>query len=282
MNSVKDKTVLVTGGARGIGKGLAKACLAEGARVVITNLDVDVAAATVDELSAMGAIRAVRCDATDRGAVDDLFDDIWASEGPVDVAFSNAGTGAMAPILDMPMEEVHQLFATNFDSALNLAQSYAPRLIEADRPGHIMFTGSEHSLSTPPWSADLGFGIYGASKHAMLVVAEWLRNELQDTKVTVSVLMPGPVLTEGLAATFDALASNPNDPALRSRFSETTEHALRDRFISTEVCAEIALRGLAQGLFYIPAQPHIKGDVDARYRELSEAFAALGLADANP
>jgi NAD(P)-dependent dehydrogenase (short-subunit alcohol dehydrogenase family) len=276
MNTVTDKTVLVTGGARGIGKGLAKACLAKGARVIITNLDVAVAAQTVEELSAIGDIRSIRCDATDRGSVDDLFDDIWATEGPVDIAFSNAGTGGMSPIVDMPFAEVQQLFDTNFYSAIHLAQSYVPRMIEADREGHIMFTGSENSLNVPPWCADLGFSIYGATKHAMLVLAEWLRYELKDTKVTVSTLLPGPVLTEGLAGTFAALEKNPDDPELRPIFSETTEQGLRDRFISTQACAEIALRGLEQGLFFIPAQPHIKDDVDARYRELSEAFETLG------
>ena len=277
MNTLNDKTVLITGGARGIGKGLARACLAKGARVIITNLDESVAASTVAELSALGEIRAVRCDATDRAAVDELFDDIWVQEGPVDVVFSNAGAGGMAQILDTPIDDVHQQFATNFDSAIHLTQSYVPRMIEADRPGHIMFTGSEHSLVMPSGNADLAMGIYGCTKHALLDLAEWLRYELRDTPVTVSMLMPGPVLTEGLAATFEALAKNPDDPALRARFSPTSEKVLRERFISTEQCAEIALRGLEQGLFFIPAQPHIKADVDSRYRELSDAFTALGI-----
>ena len=72
------------------------------------------AEATVAELSSLGAIRAVRCDATDRAEVDRLFDDIWASEGPVDVAFSNVGAGGMAKIIDTPIDEVHAQFATNF------------------------------------------------------------------------------------------------------------------------------------------------------------------------
>lgn len=278
MITLEGKTVLVTGGARGIGKGLAEACLSEGARVIITNLDAKVAAQTVNELSAIGQIRAVRCDATDRGAVDDLFDDIWSNEGPVDIAFSNAGAGGMARILDTPIEDVHQQFSTNFDSAIHLTQSYARRLIQADRAGHIMFTGSEHSLVVPSDNADLAMGIYGSTKHALVVLAEWLRFELKDSKVGISVLMPGPVLTEGLAATFETLASNPNDPGLRSRFSQTSEQTLRDRFITPQTCAEIALRGLQQGLFFIPAQPHIKADVDARHKELIDAFEALGLA----
>jgi NAD(P)-dependent dehydrogenase (short-subunit alcohol dehydrogenase family) len=277
MSMLNDKTVLVTGGARGIGKGLAKACLAEGARVIITNLDKTVAAATVEELSTTGRIRSIRCDATDRKAVDAMFDDIWANEGPVDFAFSNAGAGGMAQILDTSIADVHQQFATNYDSAIHLAQSYVPRLIEADRAGHIMFTGSEHSLVMPRWSGDVSMGIYGGTKHALLALAEWLRYELRDTRVTVSMFMPGPVLTEGLAATFETLDSDPDNPDLRARFPKSAEQALRERFITMEKCAAMALRGLAAGLFYVPGQPHIKDDVDARYRELSEAFATLGL-----
>ena len=120
-------------------------------------------------------------------------------------------------------------------------------------------------------------GIYGTTKHALLVLAEWLRYELRDTGVDVSMLMPGPVLTEGLAGTFEALTQNPDDPGLRSTFSPSSEQTLRDRFISTERCAEMALRGLKLGLFFIPAQPHIQGDVDARHEELAAAFEALGL-----
>ena len=277
MNTLNGKTVLVTGGARGIGKGLARACLAQGARLIITNLETAVAEQTVEELSPLGKIRALRCDATDRGAVDNMFDNIWSQEGPVDVAFCNAGSGGMTKILDTPIEAVHQQFATNFDSAIHLAQSYVPRLLEEKRTGHIMFTGSEHSLVMPPDNADLAMGIYGGTKHALLVLAEWLRYELRDTRVTVSVLMPGPVFTERLADTFDALAQKPGDPVLRATFSESSERALRERFISTAECAEIALRGLHLGLFFIPTQPHIKNDADARYRELGESFTALGI-----
>lgn len=277
METLTGKTVLVTGGAQGIGKGLARACLREGARVIITNLDRTIAADTVGELSALGQIRAVRCDATDRSAVDALFDDIWATEGPVDLAFCNAGAGAMRPILETPIDEVHQQFAVNLDSALHLTQSLAPRLIEADREGHIMFTGSENSLVMPTGNVDLAMGIYGGTKHALLIIAEWLRYELRDTGVTVSVLMPGPVLTERLAATFDALSENPTDPALRATIPENAERVLRERFISPDQCADMALAGLKKGLFFIPTQAYIKEDVDARYREVSDAFSALNL-----
>jgi len=277
MNDLRGRTVLVTGGAQGIGKGLAKACLGAGARVVITNLDEAIAARTVAELGTLGPIRSIRCDATDRAAVDALLDDIWAVEGPVDVAFCNAGAGTMAPILEVPMDQVRAQFAVNLDSALHLSQSLVPRLLADGRAGHIMFTGSENSLVMPHGNRDLAMGIYGGTKHALLVIAEWLRYELSGTPVTVSVLLPGPVLTERLAGTFQALAAEPVDPALRARFPQSAEQTLRERFISTDECAALALAGLAKGLFFIPTQAYILDDVEARYREIRDAFAAMGL-----
>ena len=278
MDTLNNKTVLVTGGAQGIGKGIARACLQEGARVITTNLDPVVAANTVAELSSLGQLRAVRCDATDRRAVDAMLDDIWANEGPVDVVFCNAGSGSMRPILETTIDQVHDQFAVNFDSCLHLAQSYAQRLIPEGRAGHIMFTGSEHSLVLPQGSEPLSMAIYGSSKHALLIFAEWLRYELRDSNIGVSMLLPGPVLTERLAGTFAALEANPNDPELRATFAESAEQALRERFISTDECAAVALRGLKAGLFFIPAQPHIKDDVDRRYQEVCDAFATLGIA----
>jgi NAD(P)-dependent dehydrogenase (short-subunit alcohol dehydrogenase family) len=275
ITSLKGKTVLVTGGARGIGKGIARACLEEGARVVITNLDIAVGKATEAELSSLGSIRAMRCDGTDRLAVDDLMDDVWANEGPIDVVFSNAGRGFSASTLEASIEDVNDLFSTNYNSAVHLAQSYIPRMIALNRPGHIMFTGSEHSVGLPAGNEGLNFGFYGATKHALLALAEWLRADLQQTSVSVSLLMPGPVLTEGLASTFKILEKDPENQQIRQQFSKEVEALLLERMISTQQCAQRALRGLKQGLFYIPTQSYIKSDIDRRHEELEQAFVIL-------
>jgi NAD(P)-dependent dehydrogenase (short-subunit alcohol dehydrogenase family) len=273
--SLKDKTVLVTGGARGIGKGLAKASLQEGARVIITNLDAETGKNTQEELSSLGAVRSVSCDATDRAAVDRLMDDIWANEGPVDIVFCNAGRGGNERVLDASIDAVRDLFATNFESAIHIAQSYIPRVLSENKPGHVMFTGSEHSVGLPEGNESLGFAFYGSTKHALLILAEWLRTDLIDTPVSVSLLMPGPVLTEGVAATFKLLDEDPDNPGVRAQFSKEVEKLLRERIITTEECAKIALAGLRKGLFYIPTQTYIKQDIDRRYREMVDAFRIL-------
>jgi NAD(P)-dependent dehydrogenase (short-subunit alcohol dehydrogenase family) len=274
-DSLEGKTVLVTGGARGIGKGIAERCLKEGARVVITNMNAEVGQSTQKELSALGNIRAATCDATSQEQMEALAEDIWAKEGPVDLVFSNAGKGGSHRVLESSLAESRDIMATNYESSLLTAQVFVPRMLASGNPRHVMFTGSEHSLSLPQGNEDLGFAFYGASKHAMLIMAEWLRHDLKDTNVSVSLLMPGPVLTEGVAGAFAVLDEDPDNPQIREQFSREVEQLLRERIITTGECAEIALKGLRKGLFFIPTQPHLSLDVDRRYNELAEAFKVL-------
>ena len=190
------KTVLITGGAQGIGKGIARQSLLAGARVVITNLDDAVGQATEAELRSLGSIRRVRADVTDDVESSALLDEIFASEGQLDIVFANAGAGMMKRLMDCSPADVTSQFDLNYFSNLRLTQGYVRRVQERGAVGHIMYTGSENSLVMPPDNAELKMGIYGATKHALLVTAQWLRHELAGTGVSVSVLMPGPVLTE--------------------------------------------------------------------------------------
>ena len=275
--SLKDKVALVTGGAKGIGKGLARACLQEGARVIITNLHEDQGRATQKELGDLGRIRSEPCDSTERDQVESLVNDIIQEEGSLDLVFSNAGAGDQHRVLSAQPEEIDRIFSTNFRSAVNLAQCCVPRMVEQGSGGHLMFTGSEHSVSLPKGNETLGFSFYGATKHAMLIMAEWLRNDLLDTEVSASVLMPGPVLTESVINTFEMLEREPDNPDLRAIFSKDVEGLLRERAITTDQCAAIALKGMRAGLFYIPTQPHIFDDIESRFGELKASFEALNL-----
>lgn len=276
--NVNGKTVLVTGGAQGIGKGIARQCLKAGARVILTNLDDVVGIATEKELAAIGPVRRVRADVTDATASAALLDDIFAREGRLDVVFANAGAGLMKGLLDCTPDDVLGQFNLNYFGNLWLTQAYVKRIRARGGEGHIMFTGSENSLVMPPDNAELKMGIYGATKHALLVTAEWLRYELQGTGVSVSLLMPGPVLTESLKSTFDALEKAGPDDALHGVIPPHAEKMLRQRFISCDECGKVALEGLEKGLFFIPTQGYILDDVNARHAEVTAAFRALSLA----
>jgi short-subunit dehydrogenase len=103
--------------------------------------------------------------------------------------------------------------------------------------------------------------MYAATKHALLIAAEWLRDETQGDPFTVHALMPGAVYTPLVARALP-------DPKLAPKALD---------LIMPERCAEVALKGVDLGLFYIPTQPHLAVDMGPRHEGVAAAVRALGL-----
>jgi NAD(P)-dependent dehydrogenase (short-subunit alcohol dehydrogenase family) len=253
----RGKTALVTGAASGIGAALATQLVARGAKVVVA----DVNAGPLASLArAIGAVPVV-CDLADPAAPARLVAEAMAQGGALDLVCSNAGVGRNKRLVNEAFDDpvIERLFAINFFAGLRMAQAYVRALDGA--PGRIMLTGSENSLSVPGAVRGAGLGLYAATKHALLIAAEWLRDETAGRGLDVHVLMPGAVYT-GLTA------PKIPDPA--------TAPAALD-LIMPDVCAERALRGMDLGLFYIPTQPHLADDMRPRTEGVAAAVAALGL-----
>jgi short-subunit dehydrogenase len=123
-----------------------------------------------------------------------------------------------------------------------------------------MITGSEHSLSVPAAVKGRGLGLYGATKHGVLIMAEWLRDE-SAAALGVHLLIPGAVYT----------------PLIARGLPDPTRAPPEFELIMPERCAELALRGMDLGLFYIPTHAHIRQDIQPRYEGVLGALKALGL-----
>jgi NAD(P)-dependent dehydrogenase (short-subunit alcohol dehydrogenase family) len=191
-----------------------------------------------------------------------LIERTFSLTGRIDLLCSNAGIGRNKRLMKEPLDEAaDRLFAVNFLAALRLAQAYLPALESAGMRGRMLITASENSLSVPSAVRGAGLGLYAATKHALLIMAEWLRDELAGTPLDVHVLLPGAVYTPMVARAIPDPAQAPPELAL----------------ITPQRCAEIALRGLDLGLFYIPTQPHLAIDMRARTQGVADALNALGL-----
>lgn len=253
------KRVLVTGAASGIGKALAEVLAARGATLVLADVD---EAALQAIATALGA-EAVVCDLAEATAPGQLIATASLS-GPLDLVCSNAGIGRRKRILKETADhEVSLLFAINLSAGIKLAQAYAA-MLGANARGRIMFTASENSLSMPQAVKGGGLGMYAASKHALLAAAEWLRDEAAES-LDVHVLLPGPVYTPLIAKAIPNPANAPPGVQL----------------ISAERCAEIALQGMDNGLFYIPTHAHLVDDMRSRTEGIAAAARALGLTPPN-
>jgi NAD(P)-dependent dehydrogenase (short-subunit alcohol dehydrogenase family) len=265
MIDYQDKVVLVTGAASGIGRALALAMATRGARVLAADIDGDGAAATAQ---ATGG-EALTVDLAQPGAAASLVDRAYGLAGHVDMIASNAGMGSgpgpkrlLKADLDAP--RVAAMFEVNMFAAIRLVQAWVPRLEADGRRGRIMITGSENSLSVPDAVKTFGLGLYAASKHGVLVLAEWLRGEMAsgNKPLDVHILLPGGVYT-GMTA--DGLGPDPAGwPA--------DMHV-----ITAERCAEIALAGLDNGLFWIPTHRHLAHDMSPRHAGIADAVRVLGL-----
>jgi NAD(P)-dependent dehydrogenase (short-subunit alcohol dehydrogenase family) len=252
-------TALVTGGASGIGKALAQALVARGAAVVIADIDEAKLRAAAAEV---GAARAIVCDLADPAAPARLIEEAAAVTGRLDLVCSNAGVGHNRRLMKAALDDgVTRLFEVNLFAALRLAQAYHARLTAGGTRGRMLFTASENSLSVPAAVKGMGLGLYAASKHALLIMLEWMRDEMKDGPLDIHVLMPGAVYTP-------LVARNLPDPQMAP--------AALDLIMPAQ-CAERALKGLDLGLFYIPTQPHLARDMRPRTDGVAEALAALGL-----
>jgi short-subunit dehydrogenase len=257
------QTALVTGAASGIGRALAQALAARGAHLVLADLDTDGMAELAAELG--DRTRTFQLDLSEIGAGHRLVDWAFAAVGPIDLICSNAGVGRNRRLVNESLNDTTQrLLRVNTFAALEIAQSYLKQLDAAGRRGRLIVTGSENSLSVPAMVRKAGLGVYAASKHALLILCEWLREELgEESALDLHLLLPAGVYT----------------PLLGDRIGSFEEAAARFAVIRPERCAEIALRGMDLGLFYIPTHPHIADDMRPRVDGVTAALRALGLTE---
>jgi short-subunit dehydrogenase len=257
------KTAMVTGAASGIGRALAEALAERGARVLLVDRDEE----KLDEATrAILGAQSVVVDLFDPAATTKLVASAFDQMGRIDLICSNAGVGRGGRgVVDESLDlSVTQLFEVNLFAAMRLAQAYAQKLAETGGRGRLMITASEHSLSLPKTAPpSRGMSLYAASKHAVLIVAEWMRAEFRvgKTPIDVHVLMPGMTYTALIARVLKNPADAPPEVGL----------------IMPDRCAEIALRGIDLGLFYIPTHAHIPDHMRPRLEGVTAAVEALGL-----
>jgi 3-oxoacyl-[acyl-carrier protein] reductase len=229
MQALTGQVAVVTGAARGIGRGIASVLAAEGAHVVVVDLDASLGEAAVDELRAQGAAAtAISADVTDRGSVDAMAARVSAELQRVDIVAANAGI--------YPFAELSTMDDAMWDRVLNLNVGGAVRTIQACLPsmvargyGRIVLTSS----ITGPITGQPGFAHYGASKAAMLGFMRSAAVELAKTGVTVNAVMPGNVSTPGFADTSDEHQQRMLSSIPMGRYAEPEEVGWAVRFLAS-------------------------------------------------
>jgi 3-oxoacyl-[acyl-carrier protein] reductase len=183
------RSVLVTGGNRGIGLSIARAFAANGDKVTVTHRGANAPSG----LAASG-LNAVRCDITDATQVEAMFGEVEAQQGPVEVLVANAGITRDTLLLRMSEQDWDDVIATNLTAAYRLAKHAAKGMLRMRR-GRMVFVSSVVGLS-----GSAGQVNYAASKAGLVGLARSIARELGSRNITANVVAPGFVDTDMTAA----------------------------------------------------------------------------------
>ena len=185
------RTVLVTGGAGGIGRGVAAAFAAAGDTVVIADRDEQRVAEAAGFLGVRGRV----LDITDDDSVSSALGAVQAELGPVRVLVNNAGLLTIhGTLLDLPGTDLDTILRTNVVGTFRMTQQVARRMVDAGTGGAIVNISSIGGRQPTP-----GMGGYESSKAAVDALTRWAAIELAGHDIRVNAVAPGPVLTEMMA-----------------------------------------------------------------------------------
>lgn len=191
MNWPAGEAAFVTGGASGIGLGIARALVAAGAKVAIADLAAERLEVVAAELRAAGGtVVAVPLDVSDADAWEAAAERAESAIGPVSILCNVAGVNGGGTIEETPYQVWRWVMGVNIDAQFLGIDTFLPRFRQRGTRAHILNTASISGLIAMP-----NVGAYTASKFATVGFTKVLRQELADTSVDVSLLIPGSVAT---------------------------------------------------------------------------------------
>ncbi len=263
MKDVRGRVAFITGGASGIGFGMARAFLQAGMRVIMADASrphLDDAARQLRDTS--GEYRLVQLDVTDRDAMARAADEAERTFGRVHVVCNNAGTGTSPSARVATYADWDRMLAVNLGGVINGIVTFMPRMRAHGEGGHIVNTSSMAGIIPLP---DPGT-IYTASKFAVRGLSESLHLTLAQDGIGVSVLCPGLTLTRILDEARKATQEGAADE-LSAGFVNAQKFAMDPLIVGNAV-----LRAIQRNELYVLPHGEFVDEVRAMHREILDAF----------
>ncbi|HHU09273.1 MAG TPA: glucose 1-dehydrogenase [Intrasporangiaceae bacterium] len=187
MGRLQDKVTIVTGAGSGIGKGIAAKCAAEGAVVIVTDMNGDAAQAVAEEIG--GGASAYTVDVTDRASVDAMVEGVRAEHGRIDVLVNNAGWDIGKPFIDTDADFWDKVIAINYVGALNTCHAVLPVMVEQNSGSIVNLASDAGRVGSS------GEAVYAGAKAGIIGFSKTIAREHARNQVNVNVVCPGPTDT---------------------------------------------------------------------------------------
>jgi NAD(P)-dependent dehydrogenase (short-subunit alcohol dehydrogenase family) len=252
--TLKDKVAVVTGAANGIGRAMARRFAAEGAKVVVVDIEGEAAKVVADEISA----DCYKVNVASESEIQAMVDSVLLKHGRIDLFCSNAGIGVEGTC-DVPNHDWQRIWEINVMSHVFASRAVLPGML-ARGEGYLLQTVSAAGLLT-----QIGSAPYAVTKHAALALAEWLSITYGDKGIKVSALCPQGVKTRMLE---------------NAEFGGGT--FLLEGALDPEQVADAVVKGLAEEHFLILPHPEVAeyfrrkaGDYDRWLRGMRRLQASM-------
>jgi NAD(P)-dependent dehydrogenase (short-subunit alcohol dehydrogenase family) len=269
MKDVKGKVAFITGGASGIGLGIAKACADAAMKVVIADLRDDHIEESLAFFKGKGQgaqVHALKLDVTDRPGFARAADEAERVFGKIHVLCNNAGMGLVGPIKALKYADWDWGLSVMIGGVVNGLQTILPRILKHGEGGHIVNTASMAAIIPIPNTV-----IYTTTKGALVSMAETLRGELAPDNIGVSAFCPGPVQTN-IRETGKLRPAEFSDSGLIESEKRLVDRPNSPNWMSLEECGERVLRGIERNDLYIFTHPEFRAGAAERCETILASF----------
>jgi NAD(P)-dependent dehydrogenase (short-subunit alcohol dehydrogenase family) len=270
MQNLIGRTAFVTGGASGIGLGIAKALLGAGMRVVIADIRDDHLQSAQAELGSADRILALKLDITNRADYARAADAAEARFGKLHILCNNAGVAVVGPTILATYADWDWVMGVNLGGTINGIVTILPRIQKHGEGGHIVSTASMSGLLPHP-----GATIYGTSKGAIVSMMECMRAELEPQGIICSAFCPGAVQSN----IAEAAKTRPADLAATGYGESDKRRSLGQQFFhlyqTKEQVGERVLQGILNDELYIMTHSEFRQGLEDRVQAIRTAVPDL-------
>jgi len=274
MTDVMGRTAFITGGANGIGLGIARSLARSGAKLALADLDIGALERAKKELQHLTQVETYRLDVRDRAGYASVAAEAEKSLGPVSLLFNNAGVAPAIPVTKLSYELWDWSIGINLYGVINGTQIFLRSMLDRGDGGHIVNTAADAGLAMAAPGV-----LYCTAKYGVVGMTESMHAELKRLGIGMSVLCPGYVTTGIVQRSADAApppqAPLTNDQAQRASARLDQIDQRLQQGISIDSVGDLVLQGVRDNCLYIHTDRMMEEPILSRTAALIQALPSI-------